>query len=160
MKLPSISRVSNKPIEEFEDVRNYLDTIPAISQGGCGISAIAMFRWLVNHKFSKDDINFVMGYKDLNEFADNSIAFCGDEDLPFACSHIGILIQYNDRDTIIDCNSRWFFSNYVQSQVVNENAMISSINQINQWNGCFNRKKYVPLIEKKLKINLRDIKLN
>lgn len=156
----SLSFKNNKPIEDFEKVREYLSKIPAISQGGCGISAVAMFRWLVSNNFDENDINFVMGYKSLAEFADNSIAFCGDEDLPYACSHIGILIQYNNRDTIIDCKERWFFSNYIQSQVVNENAMVSSINQIGQWNGCFDREKYVPKIEKKLKIDLKDIKLN
>ena len=40
-----------------------------------------------------------------------------------------------------------------------EKLVIASLNKLDEWNPSFKRKKYIPIIESKLKIDLSDIKL-
>jgi phosphotransferase system glucose/maltose/N-acetylglucosamine-specific IIC component len=46
----------------FKEVRDYLSGIPAISRGGCGVAALAMYLWLKKNNKLSDGFEFVLLY--------------------------------------------------------------------------------------------------
>ena len=152
---------NSKKIDGFDDIRVILENIPCIGHGGCGVSAIAMFRWLISKGFPQVNLSFLMGYNQHNSYLNNSQAYANEVDLPNSCSHVALVIQYEDNDLILDYSKRLHVNSYLYSQIVDEEALISSLNtNPYEWNTEFDRQKYIPIIAKKLKINLSDIKLN
>lgn len=150
----------SQQIDGFEDIRFFLSDIPYIGHGGCGISALAMYRWLVKKGFNQHSLSFFMGYNRHSSYVNNSHAYANNEDLPNACSHVGLLIQYENGDLIIGCDNRIHINSYTYSQIVDENALISALNtNVKQWNWEFDRSKHVPEIEVELEIDLSDIEL-
>ena len=149
----------SKKIRGFENVRKYLSTIPNIACGGCGVAAIAMYRWLVMRGFNENSLSIIMGHNRVGSFLKNSEAYGTTKDLPFACTHVGLIIQYEKNDMVVDCMYRWYFNSYKYAQIVDESALISSLNNLEDWNSDFDRGEYIPQIEKKLNINLSDIKI-
>jgi len=139
-------------LKTFESVRDYLSSISYIDQGGCGIAALAMYRWLKMNEGVK--VKFV--YLDSREYNHNqNKQYIEKKDgCPNACNHIAI--SYNKE--FIDCSSVVDISMYTFRIVTaNESALIDTINNIGSWNESFDREKYIPLIEKKLGVKLSDV---
>lgn len=51
-------------MKNLNDIKNELDCIPAINWGGCGLSALAMYRWLKDNDKLVGDEFFVFLYVD------------------------------------------------------------------------------------------------
>ena len=44
--------------EALSEVRNYLNSISYINNGGCGIAALVMFRWMKKNRISTKGVKF------------------------------------------------------------------------------------------------------
>jgi hypothetical protein len=143
-------------IERLDDVLDTLSNITFINQGGCGISALSIYRWLGKNELLKGDEHFVYFYTtDDNTYETNEKYLKNDSDYISSASHIGIYIDGN----VYDCNGLIKSNRYTKKHTnIKEDVLIKSINNIECWNDMFYREKNIPYIEKKLKISLNDIK--
>lgn len=137
------------------EVMDFLSRIPSINSGGCGISALAMFRWLKKHNSLKNT-KFVYFHFSMGELNDNSDALKNGTKLnaPPHCvlMHDYILI---DADGEVD-EREWGEHSLI---IEDESKVVDSINS-DDWNPSFEREHWVPIIEKKLGIDLSDVDIN
>lgn len=119
-------------MKQLKEIREFLNKIPNINAGGCGISTLSMYLYAkkkLNKKFDIFDINFgdhfVLGYKD------------NDEMIYFDCSKI--------RPT------RFEFR-----KIISLDELILYVNDPDFWNTDFDR-KYIKSIDKKFKLGLSKI---
>lgn len=146
------------PKEEFDAMRKVLADIPNIGMGGCGISALAMYRWLQKRGYNMRNVKFVMGYSRESEaFKTNFNTYINEDRLSAACTHMGLLIQDTDFDLTVDAFSRWYFNSYQHVQIVSEEYILGALNGT-KWNRNFDRATCIPMIEDKLDILLLSIK--
>ncbi len=133
---------------DLKDVQTELIKIPDLNQGGCGISALAMYKAL---KDSDDNIGFVFMYKKLNAevFNHNETILGGVSQLPKAPNHVGILYK----GELIDSNGKIDLKKYSLIQFVDYKFLIDAINNSDSWNEVFDRRK-ADLIEEKLGVKL------
>jgi hypothetical protein len=136
------------------DVQTFLSNIPNIKYGGCGISALAMYRWLKKNNKLKKSVKFLFLhsydgylYRNNKKYVEQKIGS------PTACSHVGLF--YNNRT--IDCDGFINTRNYkYKVKTSDENVMVMAINNLGDWNTDFNR-KHIKKIEKKLEIDMSDV---
>lgn len=137
-------------IEHFEDVRKYLSRIPNINSGGCGISALSMYRWLEKNENKKS--NLIICYNNSEKY-DKTIENLGkDNDKLFAPSHCGI--RHNNH--FLDADSMIPIGFYLRYSTTNEKGMLELINFGDFWSEEFERGN-TKEISKRLKINLSDV---
>lgn len=140
--------------KSLEEVIDYLDSIPAINSGGCGISALAMFRWLKKYKLLKNT-KFVYIHYSQDGYDDNCQAMRNGSRLfaPPHCvlEHDGILIDSGGELDFLE------FREYTLT-IKDERIIVVSINS-GDWNEGFDRNEWVPKIEKRLDIDLSDIEV-
>ncbi|MFW9873500.1 MAG: hypothetical protein ACFFG0_10385 [Candidatus Thorarchaeota archaeon] len=143
-------------IKTLEDVQLYLISIPAIHSGGCGVSALAMYRWLEKHK-KLDNTKFVYLYSSEYDYNRNSNIMKNRNGNLKAPDHCILLHegQFIDASGIVNLKC---WGNYVQ--IIDEEQLVrdSVKDKDASWNHAFERDKYIKEIEKKLKIDLSDIK--
>lgn len=143
----------------FDSVLAYLSSINHVNQGGCGIAALAMYRWLELNKLLAADTAFVYLYRDYDKglYENNRQYIENGEGEINSCNH-AVLFHRGD---YIDCSGILcgeFLSEYPFKQVVDEEILIESLNTDN-WNCMFDRHNAIPFIEKKFKISLSDVSL-
>lgn len=141
----------------FEKTREIINSIPCINFGGCGISALSMYRWIKKYQ-QIDDMSFTFLYSDNDGFSHNEQILSGKNhsSVLFAPTHVilrieGFFIDSNEVfETVNDlCYKR------IHKQIT-ENQLVESINQKHYWNNDFNR-TYITKIQNSLKIDLSDI---
>lgn len=143
---------------DFEQVKETLGNIAYINAGGCGISALAMYRWLKAHNKLKKDTAF-MYFDNCDEtYCDNLKALKGQDAEPTSCSHV--VLQHGKK--YIDCYGevRPKYRYRYKLRIKSESFVIASINNMGNWNPSFDREKNVPKIEKRLGIDLSDVRLS
>ena len=144
-------------IKTFNDVRKYLDDLPCINYGGCGISAFAMYKWLLKEKLIDKTFKFVLLYRSYNQndYLNNKNTLRNKKGKVRAASHVCIYYdgEYLDSNEIINIQMAAF----VQF-VTEEWFIISCLNNKRDWNSDFDR-KYIKNIELKLNISLKEIEL-
>lgn len=146
-------------LKTLADVQDFLSDIEDIDQGGCGISALAMRRWLAKNSPHCNTV-FVLGYNEPTRFKTNNNAILKKED-PTSATHIGLIIYDNLSGTqsIIDCVGVFKMTDYSYvNSFESEDIMVRALNRPNSWNVAFNRKRQVNRISEYLGINLSDIK--
>jgi hypothetical protein len=156
---------TNNKITELDQVLKYLSRIPRINNGGCGVSALAIYRWLEKEKLliknsilKHKDTRFVFLYEFDNEhlFKNNKKAINNPNVEAIAPNHAVIFHKGN----YIDCDGTVNISRYEWIQNIrNEEFILRANNNVDYWNPDFDRNKYIKLIEKRLNINLSDIQL-
>ncbi len=139
----------------LKQVQKFLDNIPDIDRGGCGISALAMYRWLKNNG-DKSNIKFVFLYEygDEKEYLTNKRVLKDKEGEPVACSHCCILHgkKFIDSEGVVDIEE------YEWVQIIKEEDFLKrSLANIGEWNPRFDRHN-ICKIEEELGIDLGDIK--
>jgi len=117
---------------EFRDVCRILSSTENIHEGGCGISAIIMYRWIKKHDrkylegFSEKP--FAIFFDDREEFSYNSeISKNGDriEDIPH------VVLHHKEQHLFFDCRQksheifRWY---HPECLFFTENEILSLIN--------------------------------
>lgn len=152
--------VETKSKTTFEDVQAAINQVPNINQGGCGIAALAMARWIKKNNPNWMTYLFVMGHDDVGAFKLNAEVLANTTKLePTSASHIGLIVYDHEKNTqkIVDCNTIF---NMLQYKYVNtfhsEKVLLKSINRVDHWNKDFDRIN-VASIANVLDIDLSDI---
>ncbi len=144
-------------INTFEDVQNFLSKIEFISCGGCGISALAMYRWLKKHGKVTEQTAFYYLENDFDRYNNNREYYANKEIALIAPCHV--VLYHNDQT--IDCDGFKPISGYYyQLLEKSEEFLIKMINNVNSWNTAFSRKDHVKNIAKTLSIDLSDVKID
>lgn len=153
-------------IKSFENVRQYLNTVPNIDEGGCGIAALAMARWLKKGNW-RHKVMFFMGYHNSTDFMNNTKSVYSAQNMnemipvPIAPSHAGIVTQTDGSQSVnvVDANGKLDLLRFFYTHTFyNEKIMITAVNNIGSWNTNFKRVN-VKDIAKTLDIDLSDIDL-
>lgn len=143
-----------KPLTTLTEVREYLTSIPEIDCGGCGISALSMYKWLENNNQLKSDTKIVfLHYPQwMLECCKNMQIEKGElNEEPHGANHVGM---YHD-GKYFDCRFDFTQDCYDLIHETNNIDFVKrSLNNISEWNGSFNRSKYVPEIENTLMVEL------
>lgn len=148
-------------LKNFDDVREFLNRIPCINSGGCGISALTMYRWVKkNMPEHKRRITFYFFHKDVYDYQNNITLIKTKKyrnNKIYVPSHIGIKIKnvtskVIDSDGIVDSNRFGFVIKTKSEQV-----LINALKNFKSWNFLFERNKSISLIEKHLDIDLSDV---
>jgi hypothetical protein len=144
-------------LNTFDEVRNFLNNIENINCGGCGISALAMYRWLKKHGQTTDQTAFYFLENDEDNHKNNMQYHSNKEIVLKASCHV--VLYHNDQT--IDSNGYKPISSYeYQLLEKSEEFLLAMINTIWSWNYKFERKKHVKKIAKTLEIDLSDIKID
>jgi hypothetical protein len=146
-------------IKTFEEVKAFLNDIDSIGCGGCGISALVMYRWLKKHKQLPEGTKIFFLEHDEDNHNNNKrfISSGGNNDSALkAPCHVVMLYDGN----YIDCTSVQFniTSRYDYILEIEEKYLVACLNNINSWNKMFERNKSLRKIEDNLNVNLSDIK--
>jgi len=144
----------------LEDVRRFLDKVPMINCGGCGISALAMYRWLKkNFPEQASKVIFHFFHRDRESFENNESLIKNNaynENNILIPAHIGF--QIKNLTKIIDSEKVVKKSRYgYQLDFDSEHILMYAINKLCGWNDMFNREQSVPVIAKELGIDLSDV---
>ena len=153
LKLKTAKRKKATP-STLKQVQKFLSKIPDINEGGCGISALSIYRWLKKNE-KEDNNKFIFLYRgcDEKEYLNNRKALRDNKQRAVAPLHCCILYE----GKFIDCDGGIDIGKYNWVQIIDEEEFIKkAINNIGTWNDCFNR-KHIGKIEKKLNIDLSDI---
>lgn len=145
-------------MKTFFDVCRFLKSIDNIDYGGCGVSALSMYRWLKKNNKLRGDEKFVFLYSPDSKplFTMNQKFLKGKSSEMFPASHIGLLVDGN----IIDAGGVLYLGWYNKKHVISdEDVLVKSLRNYGQWNYCFKRNKNIPKISKTLEIDLDDVKI-
>jgi hypothetical protein len=90
--------LSNK---EFQKLRNLLDSCPSINEGGCGVAAYVMYRWLQENGWKTAQIVYAYcgDNWDRREYNENYVTLGGG--IARSCSHA--FIEISELDLSFDC---------------------------------------------------------
>lgn len=138
----------------LDEVREFLDEIPAINWGGCGIAAYSMYLWMQKHNLLCEDFCFVFLYSFDECYNHNcNVLLQQKKNLVVDCH---IILQNNgilfDSDTYFKKIPRQRF------HLISDVEMLKNCLKTDTWNDAFYREKYIPIIEKELEIDLEDVK--
>lgn len=141
---------------KLDYVMNFLSALPFINAGGCGVSAYAMYLWLKKENLLTDKFKFVFLHYDYSSdnFSSNKSVLDNGNGRLYAPEHVGV--RYKNK--VIDCNGIIDTDNFsLFLEIPLEKAEDYLINSLNtdDWNFCFDRPKYIKVIEKELGINFR-----
>lgn len=142
-------------MKTLKSVQNVLNSICDINYGGCGISALAMYRWLKNNNKLKGNESFTYLYISFdNCFYENDPILKKEVDRRLSsCSHI----MLNRGGKHYDSEGSNVKSRFTRKhKKITEEQLIESLN-FGEWNDTFDRETYIPFIEKKLNVDLSDI---
>lgn len=141
--------------KQLRKICKILDEVENINCGGCGISALAMYRAL--HKLDKTiKPRFAYLYYEYEraDFEHNAKAYANNE-LDDLCVPSHVVFEFNGK--LWDSTGRVNKYPIVQRNI-NLKALMATINNVDKWNTWFDRKEEIPLIESNLQIKLRGIK--
>lgn len=134
-----------KKINNFQDVIEFLNQIPYINNGGCGIAAYSLCRVL---KDSKVEIFYLYDSQHHDLYVKNKTNL---RNIQKADAATHICIKY--KNTYYDSNGPISIENYPLKHKVSVNFLKTAIQTPTIWNRQFNR-TFVFLIQKTLKLNL------
>lgn len=142
---------------QFKAVQDFLNEIPAINYGGCGLSAYAMFLWLQKNNMLTEDTQIVFLHHSYSErdFQTNQSFYLQGVGNPVAPEHVVIYRngKYIDSSGVYTRANEYSFKLAVSLEKA-ENFLVNSLND-NNWNSWFNRPCVAPMIEKELDITFR-----
>ena len=141
-------------MKTLKQVRRYLDSVPCINLGGCGIAALAMYRWLMKNGRLTKKTGFVLVHSYRMDYAKNQNAIKGVYSDATACHHIALL----HRGRIIDSEGAYVPETSKVLVTDDEQILIYALNNnLDDWNFMFDREEHVGNIEKALGIDLSDV---
>jgi hypothetical protein len=150
-------KLFNKPgCNTLQEVQDYLHYLPFVNFGGCGLSALAMYRWLKKHNMTSGRTNFYFLNDTASLHSNNKRCLAGKNDrLPCACGHVVL----RHKGVYIDCHGEYDITKYRYKLKIKEKFLVEALNNLSAWNSNFPRKLAAPRIEKKLNISLADVVL-
>jgi hypothetical protein len=141
-----------KQIKTFLQLRRYLQAIPYIDEGGCGIAALTMFRWLKQHQ-KPSEIVYFYNDRSKDSFQTNeSVLKYGIFVGAVSCSHAYIRLE----GKLYDTNGRQTDSR--QHHTVTEALAVESIKNKVGWSSPFDR-DFIQFIMEDTGVDLTDVKI-
>jgi hypothetical protein len=142
---------------KLKDTRNFLNALPCINAGGCGISAYAMYLWLKKENKLPNDFTFVFlhySYSE-DEFNSNKQVLENGKGQIYAPEHVGIKYKGKilDSSGVVDPQRFGLFFEIPLEKA--EDYIVKSLNT-NDWNTSFSREMFAPIIEKELGVKFRS----
>ena len=146
---------NSEPNETFEDVKEFLSNIDYINSGGCGLSALVMYRWLKKYDKLTEDIKIIFLDNDEYNYKNNKECMTNKQGTLKAPSHIVMLVD----SFHIDCAGVQYnvAQRYDYILEVEEDYLVNSLNNLSTWNNMFDRNEAISVIENDLHIDLSDI---
>ena len=149
-------------MKHLTKVLKYLNSIENINRGGCGIAALAIYRWLENNDMLRDtEIVLLYDYNTHYLYSHNyKILKSNSNGIPHGAPHIVLkrLNRYFDSEGFL--SKRGLASRYCDMLSVDVNFLLTAINDnIDCWNYEFKRKNNVLNIANQLNIDLSDVLL-
>jgi hypothetical protein len=142
---------------QFQAVQDFLDEVPNINRGGCGVSVYAMFLWLQKNNMLTDDTKIIFLHHSYStkDFETNQSFYLQGVGNPVAPEHVVLMRN----GVILDSSGVYIESNnYSYSLTVSldkiEDFLVYSLNDDN-WNSMFERPCVIPMLEKELGITFR-----
>jgi len=147
--------METKELEILRKLLKQLNKIDSINSGGCGIAALAIYRFLEKHNLiNNTKIIYLYAYDDASIYY-NNIHNQKNNSILDAPAHV-ILKHENSyidsrgiKDRII-CNWKEY------KQELNVKELLISVKK-SDWNPFFNKRDSIPLIEKIFDIDLSDV---
>ena len=158
MKNLKIDKTNWEPA--FKLQLQYLNKIPRINHGGCGISAFALYNWFKQHNLI-DDLNVKLYYAYCYEFYDVNNNFVKNikeniknRNTATSCSHAFLYVngEYYDSTGNISNDVK---HDYTYMHQVTDEFVFYTI-QYTKWNPDFDRTKFLNRIYKRFNINEKD----
>lgn len=154
--------VKSKPtnLRVIKECREVLSTIPNINNGGCLIAAYSIFLYYKKYypKLFKDSLVIVQLSKTPGDIVHNQMYLKNYYDSPCSSNHFGI--SFNGGKTYYDSEGLISVSEYSYKLIIphklTKEFTVKALKS-STWNSKFKRKKYVPKIESKLQITLKQI---
>lgn len=148
-------------VHTFAELREYLNDIPHINFGGCGISALTMYRWMKINKPHVTDISVVYAYDCDNDVHANDEAIENNSPESMqACSHAYLRVNKILFDSckaypieIVPSRFRLDFKYF------DDKYLTGSLNNVTSWNWKFDR-QFVRQIMEETCVDLSDIKID
>ena len=142
-------------MKNLNQVQKYLNKIPNINEGGCGISALTLYRW-IKENAEIGNTKFVFLYREDSEdrYFNNQKVLKDSEGEADAPSHACLLYE----GKFIDSDGDLDISNFEWVQIIDEEDFVKrSLENVEDWNYHFDR-GYIREIELEVNISLEDIK--
>lgn len=145
----------------FTDACEFLDNIENINYGGCGVAALALYRWLQKNE-SIDGVKIVFCYSGYEQDTlENNRSKLDEGDINLlAPSHV--MLYRSGR--YFDSEGGLELPRYPLLQFIELSVLLATINEPNGehyldgWNETFDREA-IPVIEKGLDVDLSDIEV-
>lgn len=144
-------------LHRLNQVQKNLNTVWGINWGGCGISALAMYRWLKENDMLIGDESFTYLYISSDDTFHTNSSVLNEKDNNCklgSASHI--MLYHNGKNH--DSKGSDIDYRYVRSHTgISEEQLLESI-RFGLWNDGFGRENWIPVMEQMLNVNLSDIK--
>jgi hypothetical protein len=143
--------ILDKEIGNFQDVFNFLNLVPGINCGGCGVAALSMYRWLEKNEGERPPI--LLFYHNKERYNLNlKYLEKGKKRYLQLPNHCVIGYPIEELDNIV---SRWE-SEFKWNQTTDEYGMLKLLKYGKNWGIRFKR-SYISEISKRLDIDLSDV---
>lgn len=152
-------KTKDKKKLKLKQVLNYLNSIPNINYGGCGISALAVYRWVKKYyEFSNVQILFCYYGDNKYDYNNNVRVFKTCKGYLTSPQHV--VLKY--KNIMFDSKGVYRHLNAdfpLEHEATRLDLFISVLNDLSEWNNMFERKtNVIKNIENKLEIDLSDVK--
>lgn len=137
----------------MERLFNLLSSIPDINAGGCGIAAYAIAEFF-RSKGCEANIVYLYSSYDFERYFSNGRFMDGQTERATSCTHAVVKVYKECGYELYDSDG--LFNNeckYEYSQEMTDDAVVASINNIDQWNSMFDR-DHIQSIEEELSIDI------
>jgi hypothetical protein len=140
--------------KEFKKALKYLNGIPDINRGGCGISALALYD-IAKANGKKPKIVYLYSWMDDDSYQMNERYKKGKSGEASSCAHVLVKVGKKYYDSTGSIKAKEIETYSKVDEGIKRNHLIASIKNVNEWNPCFKRKKWLPKIKKELSIKFK-----
>lgn len=131
----------------FQTTRKFLDAIDNINAGGCGLAALALYDAAKREGKKPKIVYLYHAFFEHTSWIHNHEFKIGKRKKAAPCSHV--LIKINGKlwdSTGVVSKDKLFM--YNTDEEITREHLIASVNNKGAWNEMFNRKKWLPEIQK------------
>ena len=152
-----------KRTPDLQEALACLNSIPNINRGGCGLSALAIYRWCKKNGIEVSDRPFVVLCEDEYEVRHNNAALENGDIEEVEIPHVTIELDGELWDSTGSENNHKGESCFDWLKLrtdyyLDEEELVATIN-VDAWNDSFIRRKYRDIITLGLGIDLSDVEL-
>jgi len=134
----------------FKETRKFLNAIDSINYGGCGFSALALYDAAKREGLKPKIVYLYHAFFESESMLKNNQFKEGKRKTADACSHVLVKIgnRLYDSSGVIGKSMLYM---YKLDEDITREHLVASINNKGVWNPCFERRFWVPRIQKYFK---------